>query len=212
MSTVDRIISHKMIGILRGYDTKEALDIAETLISNDFNVLEVALNSPDAKETLRRIKAAYGHEVLLGAGTVLTVDEAKECMDIGAEFLLSPVYNAQVLQFSKENGMLYIPGCYSPTEIYHAYESGAEMIKVFPANQLKPSYIKDVLAPMNDLVLLPTGGVTPDNINEFLRFGAQAVGINSALVPKRSEVDDALLDEVKERVQSFKGAIKQNED
>lgn len=211
MSVLDRIIAHKMIGILRGYGTADALKITDTLISNDFNVVEVALNSPDAKETLRKIKGTHGDDVLLGAGTVLTVDDAKDCIDIGAEFLLSPVYSEQILQFSKEHDVLYIPGCYSPTEIHHAHESGAEMIKVFPANQFKPGYIKDVLAPMNDLVLLPTGGVAPDNINEFLQSGAKAVGINSALVPKKSKVDDELLDEIKNRVDSFKEALRQNE-
>ncbi|TVT27078.1 bifunctional 4-hydroxy-2-oxoglutarate aldolase/2-dehydro-3-deoxy-phosphogluconate aldolase [Salinicoccus cyprini] len=207
MAVLEKIKEHRMIGILRGYDTEDAVKIVGALVQNDFRVIEVALNSPNAKETLKALKENFGNEITLGAGTVLTVEDAQDCIDIGVEFLLAPVYGEAVLKFANEQGVLYIPGCYTPTEIYDAHMAGAKMIKVFPAGQLKASYIKDVLAPMNDLVLLPTGGVSADNINTFLEAGAAAVGINSALVPSNRKVDEALEIEISERVKELKGKV-----
>ncbi|MCG1009645.1 bifunctional 4-hydroxy-2-oxoglutarate aldolase/2-dehydro-3-deoxy-phosphogluconate aldolase [Salinicoccus sp. ID82-1] len=207
MAVLEKIKEHRMIGILRGYDTEDAVKIVGALVQNDFRVIEVALNSPNAKETLKALKENFGNEITLGAGTVLTVEDAQDCIDIGVEFLLAPVYGEAVLKFANEQGVLYIPGCYTPTEIYDAHMAGAKMIKVFPAGQLGASYIKDVLAPMNDLVLLPTGGVSADNINTFLEVGAAAVGINSALVPSNRKVDEALEIEISERVKELKGKV-----
>ncbi|MCG7331893.1 bifunctional 4-hydroxy-2-oxoglutarate aldolase/2-dehydro-3-deoxy-phosphogluconate aldolase [Salinicoccus roseus] len=207
MTVLDRIKDHKMIGILRGYDTEDAVKIVDTLVENNFRVIEVALNSPNSMETLKVLKEKFGDDIILGAGTVLTVEAAKKCVDIGVQFLLAPAYGERVLQYAKSRGILYIPGCYTPTEIYEAYLAGAKMIKVFPAGQLGAAYIKDVLAPMDDLVLLPTGGVNPDNIRAYLNSGAQAVGISSALVPSNRPVDDALLEEIGERVQKLKTEV-----
>lgn len=206
MTVLERIKDHRMIGILRGYDTEDALKIAGALVDSGFNVIEVALNSPHAKATVKAIKEEFGDGIVLGAGTVLNTEDAGDCIDAGAEFLLSPVYSKEVLEFSGDRGVLYIPGCYTPTEIYNAHAAGAGMIKVFPAGGLGAGYIKDVLAPMNELVLLPTGGVTPGNINEFLDAGAAALGISSALVPK-GKVDGALLEDVRARAIKFKEAL-----
>lgn len=207
MNVLNKIIDHRMIGILRGYDTEDAVKIVDTLIKNDFNIIEVALNSPNAKATLKTLKKNFGTDIILGAGTVLNIEDAEYCINSGAEFLLSPVYSEEVLEFSSQHNILYIPGCYTPTEIYNAQARGAGMIKVFPAGQLKASYIKDVLAPMKDLILLPTGGVTPDNINEFLDAGAKSTGINSALVPSESEVNEIFLDDIANRVKEFKEVL-----
>ncbi|GAB3056418.1 bifunctional 4-hydroxy-2-oxoglutarate aldolase/2-dehydro-3-deoxy-phosphogluconate aldolase [Salinicoccus sesuvii] len=207
MTVLEKIKNHKMIGILRGYDTDDAVKIVDALVQNDFRVIEVALNSPNAKETLKSLKKHFGDDITLGAGTVLTVEDAKECIDIGVEFLLAPVYGEAVLEFANQQDILYIPGCYTPTEMYDAHMKGAKMIKVFPAGQLGSAYIKDVLAPMNDLVLLPTGGVSEENINTFFEVGAAAVGINSALVPSNRTVDDELVAEIGERVQKLKGKV-----
>ncbi|WP_449354267.1 bifunctional 4-hydroxy-2-oxoglutarate aldolase/2-dehydro-3-deoxy-phosphogluconate aldolase [Virgibacillus natechei] len=212
MTILNKVIEHKMIGILRGYGTEDTIKIVDTLNRNDFKVIEVALNSPNAKATLKTLKETFGEELVLGAGTVLTLEDAQVCLDIGTDFLLSPVYNEEILKFSVEHNILYIPGCYTPTEIYNAHTSGAKLIKVFPAGQLKSIYIKDVLAPMNDLSLLPTGGVTADNINAFLDAGAKAVGVNSALVPSKREVDKSLMEEITKNVQKFKEALDKNED
>ena len=206
MTVLERIKDHRMIGILRGYDTEDALKIAGALVDSGFNVIEVALNSPNAKATVKAIKDEFGDGIVLGAGTVLNTEDAGESIDAGAEFLLSPVYSREVLDFSSDRGVLYIPGCYTPTEIYNAHAAGAGMIKVFPAGGLGAGYIKDVLAPMNELVLLPTGGVTPGNINEFLDAGAAALGISSALVPK-GKVDGSLLEDVRTRAIKFREAL-----
>ena len=119
------------------------------------------------------------------------------------QFLLAPDYGERVLQYAKARGILYIPGCYTPTEIYEAYLAGAQMIKVFPAGQLGAGYIKDVLAPMNDLGCRRGWADRQRHLNA----GALAVGINSALVPSNRTVDDALLAEIGERVQKLKAEV-----
>lgn len=212
MTVLQKIIDHRMIGIIRGYETEEAVRIVEMLERHEFTVIEVALNSPDAKNTLRVLKERFGKRILLGAGTVLTVEDAKECIEIGTEFLLSPVYSNDILQLCKEEGVLYIPGCYTPTEIYNAHASGAELIKVFPAGGLKESYIKDILAPLDMLNLLPTGGVNHENINHFLKVGAKAAGLGSALVRTNQTVDEVFLDDLAGRVKMFKEELKRYED
>ena len=130
MTVLERIKKHRMIGILRGYDTGDALKIARALEESGFNVIEVALNSPNAKETVKAIKDELGDRIVLGAGTVLNTEDAGDCIDAGAEFLLSPVYSKEVLDFASDKDVLYIPGCYTPTEIYNAHAAGAGMIKI----------------------------------------------------------------------------------
>lgn len=201
-----------MIGIIRGYGTEDTVKIVETLVHNDFSVIEATLNSPDAKNTLRVLNEEFGDRILLGAGTVLTKEDAKECIDIGAKFLLAPVYSHEILQLCSEENVLYIPGCYTPTEIYNAHSNGAELIKVFPAGGLKESYIKDVLAPLDMLNLLPTGGVNHQNINHFLKAGAKAVGLGSSLVRTKQAVSKEFLDDLASRVKLFKEELDRYED
>src|SRR5699024_3375976 len=163
------------------------------------------------KASVRAIKEEFGDGIVLGAGTVLNTEDAGDCISAGAEFLLSPVYSREVLDFSIDRGVLYIPGCYTPTESYNAHKAGAGMIKVFPAGGLGAGYIKDVLAPMTELVLLPTGGGPPGNPHERLDAGAAALGISSALVPK-GKVDRSLLEDVRGRAIKFREALSHNED
>jgi 2-dehydro-3-deoxyphosphogluconate aldolase / (4S)-4-hydroxy-2-oxoglutarate aldolase len=212
MTILQEIIDHRMIGIIRGYGTEDTVKIVKTLERNDFSVIEATLNSPDAKNTLRALNEEFGDRILLGAGTVLTIEDAKECIDIGAKFLLAPVYSHEILQLCREENVLYIPGCYTPTEIYNAYSHGAELIKVFPAGGLKESYIKDVLAPLDMLNLLPTGGVNHQNINRFLKAGAKAVGLGSSLVRTNQTVNKEFLDDLASRVKLFKEELDQYED
>lgn len=207
MTVLKKIIDHKIIGILRGYGTTQTVEIVKLLTKNEFNVIEVALNSPESKETLKVLKEEFGEDIVLGAGTVLTIEDAEYCLEIGVDFLLSPIYSEEILQFSIKNDILYIPGCYTPTEIYNAYAYGAKMVKVFPAGGLKAEYIKDILAPINELTLLPTGGVTPENIKDFLRAGSKAVGVSSALVPNMEKIDHSLEEEIEKRVKNFKKKI-----
>jgi 2-dehydro-3-deoxyphosphogluconate aldolase / (4S)-4-hydroxy-2-oxoglutarate aldolase len=212
MTILQQIIDHRMIGIIRGYGTEDTVKIVESLERNNFTVIEATLNSPDAKKTLQALNEQFGDRILLGAGTVLTEEDAKECIDIGAKFLLAPVYSHEILQLCREENVLYIPGCYTPTEIYNAYSNGAELIKVFPAGGLKESYIKDVLAPLDMLNLLPTGGVNHQNINRFLKAGAKAVGLGSSLVGTNQTVSKEFLDDLAGRVKLFKEELDRYED
>ena len=119
---------------------------------------------------------------LLGAGTVIDADTARAVIDAGAQFVISPVFRRDVLAACHERGVPFAPGCFSPTEILDAYEAGADIVKVFPATALGPQYIKDVRAPLPQVKLMPTGGVSPDNAGDWIRAGAVAVAAGSSLL------------------------------
>src|SRR5207247_1411046 len=118
----------------------------------------------------------------LGAGTVTDAATARAVADAGARFVVGPVFRRDVIEASHDRGAAAIPGCFSPTEILEAHEAGADIVKIFPATMLGPQFIKDVRAPLPQLKLMPTGGVTPENAGDWIRAGAAAVGIGSALV------------------------------
>jgi 2-dehydro-3-deoxyphosphogluconate aldolase/(4S)-4-hydroxy-2-oxoglutarate aldolase len=140
------------------------------------------MTTPDALAVIEELARWMGDELLVGAGSVLGADAARRAVDAGAEYVVSPVFRQAVVDEAHRLGVPAMPGAFTPTEILHAHEAGADLVKVFPSDALGPSFIKGVLAPMPFLRLMPTGGVTPDNVGEWLRAGAHAVGLGSALV------------------------------
>jgi 2-dehydro-3-deoxyphosphogluconate aldolase/(4S)-4-hydroxy-2-oxoglutarate aldolase len=129
-----------------------------------------------------RLTASLSSDLVVGAGTVIDADTAHAAIDAGARFVVSPVFRRALLDACRARGTAVIPGCCTPTEILDAWEAGADVVKVFPAASLGPGFIKDVRAPLPQVKLMPTGGVSIDNAGEWLRAGAVAVGIGSALV------------------------------
>jgi 2-dehydro-3-deoxyphosphogluconate aldolase/(4S)-4-hydroxy-2-oxoglutarate aldolase len=130
---------------------------------------------------------------VLGAGTVIDAATCRAVIDAGARFIVSPVFRREVIAVCLERGVAAAPGCFSPTEILDAHEMGADLVKVFPATALGPQYIKDLRAPMPQLRLMPTGGVTLDNAGDWIRAGAVAVGVGSALLDTKA-IDEGRFD------------------
>lgn len=173
-----------VIGILRGYPIELVLELAQVYLNSGYYTLEVTMNSQSAQETISSLVKSFP-EMNIGAGTVCNMDDLKSALDAGATFIVMPVTDETVVTYCVKNEIPVFPGAYTPTEIYRAWHLGASGVKVFPASQLGVKYIKDVLAPLNDVQLLPTGGVSIDNIRSFFEAGVIGVGMGSSLFDKK---------------------------
>ncbi|MEM7754778.1 MAG: bifunctional 4-hydroxy-2-oxoglutarate aldolase/2-dehydro-3-deoxy-phosphogluconate aldolase [Planctomycetota bacterium] len=181
-STTQRLCHQGAVAVIRTKDP-EAVDwIADTLVNAGITALEVTLTVPDAVKHIGTLAKRYGKDHLVGVGSVLTPQDAHAAIDAGAAYVVSPLFNEAVVRKSVDLGIPAMPGCFTPTEIARAMDAGASIAKVFPADVLGMPFFKAVLAPMPNARLMPTGGVTTDNAGDWLRAGAVAVGVGSALV------------------------------
>ena len=161
------------------------------LLEGGVRAIEVTLTTPGALELIASLTKACGDATVIGAGSVLDADTARRAIAAGARYVVSPVFDDEVLAMAHAHDVPALPGAYTPTEILHAHNAGADLVKVFPAELLGPDYIKGLLAPMPFLELMPTGGVTPQNVGQWIAAGAVAVGLGSALVnPKLVSAGD----------------------
>jgi 2-dehydro-3-deoxyphosphogluconate aldolase/(4S)-4-hydroxy-2-oxoglutarate aldolase len=172
-----------VIGILRGIAMEEVMKIAQVYLEAGFYTLEVTLNTPDAEQIISRLRADFP-ELNAGAGTVCSMPDLDRALVAGAQFVVTPVINEEVIKSAVRQKIPVFPGGFTPTEIYRAWELGASAVKVFPATQMGVSYIKDLRGPLNQIKLLPTGGVSMSNIKSFFQAGAVGVGMGSSLFPK----------------------------
>lgn len=171
------------VAIVRLDDLAEAVAIGQALVEGGIRALEFTLTNSDA---LKAVGEVRGHleeaNALVGAGTVLDGKSAGEAISAGAQFLVTPVYRRDVIERGLEGGVPVVSGAMSPTEIFAAWQDGADLVKVFPARSLGPSYVKDLLGPLPQLRLVPTGGVNLDNCAAFIEAGAYTVALGSSLV------------------------------
>ena len=175
------ILERGMVGIVRAGSPDAALQIAEACIAGGITALEVAFTTPDTLGVLRTLRERHGHDVLLGAGTVLDTETARAAILAGAQFIISPSVNVDTIALCQRYQVLSMPGAMTPTEIVTALQAGADIVKVFPAEMFGPAYIKALRAPLPQAPLMPTGGVTVENLGEWFASGAVAVGIGSSL-------------------------------
>ncbi len=198
-----------LVAVVRLPDLGAALPLARALIAGGVGAIELTLTSQGALEAIEQVAAlpelAAGR-VLVGAGTVLSADDARATIRAGAHFVVSPVTDAEILQLCVAEGVACMPGALTPTEVFGAWRAGATMVKIFPAGTMGPGYLKDLLAPLPDLKLMPTGGIDLDNIAAFVRKGALAVGVGSSLVdPKLVAAGE--WEALTERTRRFAAAI-----
>jgi 2-dehydro-3-deoxyphosphogluconate aldolase/(4S)-4-hydroxy-2-oxoglutarate aldolase len=173
------------IAIVRLDDLSEATSIGEALLAGGIGTFEFALTNERAIEAVGEVVDRLGEEALVGAGTVLDAQSADAAIGAGAQFLVTPVYVRDVIDAGREAGVPVVCGAFSPTEIFAARRAGADLVKVFPARNLGPAFFGDVLAPLPDLKLVPTGGVGLENCAEFIRAGAYTVAVGGSLVDGR---------------------------
>lgn len=182
--SIDLFREMPIVGIMRDVPPEAMNRLADLYLESGLTTLEITMNSEGAATTLSALTGKYRTKLNIGAGTVLTLKELDQALSAGAQFIVTPVLNEAVIKRCVEKEIPVFPGAYTPTEIYKAWEMGVTMVKVFPASRLGVSYIKEVLAPMRFLKLLPTGGVTLENCQDFLKAGAAGVALGSSLFPK----------------------------
>lgn len=185
MSAIQQILEKKVVAVVRLENYNRAVDVARALAAGGVNILEFTLTGQGATEAVTATRKALGDLVCVGVGTVLSAEQAEAAIDAGAEFLVTPAVRKQVIAASVKRQTLVLCGGMTPTELLEAHEAGAGMVKVFPAQLGGPKFIKDVLAPMPFLKMVPTGGVSPENARDYLAAGAVAVGIGGNLVSNK---------------------------
>ena len=173
-----------VVGILRNFPAAQTDALATHYADAGLTCLEVTMNTEGAADTIARLSDTFAGRLNIGAGTVCTRQDLDKALGAGAAFIITPVLAGTVIKTCVRRGIPVFPGAYTPTEIYQAWAMGADMVKVFPASGLGPAFIKEVLAPLDKLKLLPTGGVGLENMEEYLRAGAAGLGIGSGLFPK----------------------------
>jgi 2-dehydro-3-deoxyphosphogluconate aldolase/(4S)-4-hydroxy-2-oxoglutarate aldolase len=173
-----------VVGILRHFPSHQVEMLATQYWQAGLTTLEVTLNSPDAVGMLSLLANRFGDRLNIGAGTVCTKKDLGKALDAGAQFIVMPILDKEVIKACRKEKIPVFPGAYTPTEIYKAWSLGADMVKVFPAGDLGPRYIKEVLAPLDQIRLLPTGGISPENYADFFQAGAKGVGMGSHLFPR----------------------------
>jgi 2-dehydro-3-deoxyphosphogluconate aldolase / (4S)-4-hydroxy-2-oxoglutarate aldolase len=169
--------------VVRAANLDEARRAVDAICSGGIPLIEITMTVPDAPAMIQELVRHYGDTVLTGAGTVTTANQAKICLDAGAQFLVSPGFSVPVLQFAAKRGILAIPGALTPTEVMAALEAGAKIIKIFPCSSAGgPKHIKALKAPFPGIRLIPTGGVNLANAAEYFAAGAFALGVGADLV------------------------------
>ncbi len=175
-----------VVAVIRMQDPGKLRAVVDALAAGGVRALEVTMTVPRAIEMIREIAPTLPAGFLFGAGTVLDAETAHRVIDAGAQFVVSPVFRRAVIDACHQRDVPALPGCLTPTEILEAWEAGADIVKVFPATTFGPGYLKDVRAPLPQVKLMPTGGVTLDNAGEWIRAGAVAVGVGSALLDAKA--------------------------
>jgi 2-dehydro-3-deoxyphosphogluconate aldolase/(4S)-4-hydroxy-2-oxoglutarate aldolase len=183
VSTIERT---GIVAIVRMKEPEKLRAVVDAIAEGGVRVLEVTMTVPGAIELIRQLAPTLPRDFLLGAGTVLDADTVARVVDAGARFVVSPVFRRSVIAACHERDVPAMPGCFTPTEILEAWDAGADVVKVFPATTLGPAYLKDVRAPLPQVKLMPTGGVTLDNAGDWLRAGAVAVGVGTALLDAKA--------------------------
>lgn len=197
---LEKIKRDKVVAIFRNVQFDTLLKQVDLLIENGITIMEITLNSDNALNSIEELKNRYGEDILLGAGTVLNVDDILRVKNIGAEFIISPNVDVDVINRTKELGLLSIPGAFTPTEIVNAHKNGADMIKIFPATTLGIGYVKNLKGPFPTISFMATGGIDEINANRYIESGYEALGIGSSL----TSIDNGNMDDFKKKLEVFK--------
>ena len=175
-----------IVAVIRMKDPAKVQAVVDAIAAGGVRAIEVTMTVPGAVGLIASLAPKMPAGFLLGAGTVLDADTARQVIDAGAQFIVSPIFRRSLIEACHERGVPVTPGCFTPTEILEAWDAGADIVKVFPATALGPGYIKDVRAPLPQVKLMPTGGVTVENAGEWIKAGAVAVGVGSALLDTKA--------------------------
>ncbi|MFL5241135.1 MAG: bifunctional 4-hydroxy-2-oxoglutarate aldolase/2-dehydro-3-deoxy-phosphogluconate aldolase [Gemmataceae bacterium] len=203
-----RVLDCGIVAVLRTPDREQLVKVAEALIDGGITVAEITMTVPHALEALREVRQALGDRLLLGAGTVLDSETARAVILAGADFVVAPTLNCDVIRLCRRYDKLAIPGAFTPTEILTAWEAGADIVKVFPADVVGPAFFKAVRAPLPQIKLMPTGGVDLATAAAFLQAGACCLGVGSQLVDPKA-VALGQFDRIRELAAQYAAVVKE---
>ena len=196
-----------IVAVIRVNNASELIDTTIALNEGGVKALEITMTSPGALEAISEASKKLGEKAIIGVGSVLDSETARMAILAGAKFVVGPILKKDVIEICRRYSITCIPGAFTPTEILTAWEAGADVVKVFPATKLGPSFFKDVLGPLPQVKLTPTGGVNLENAGEFIKAGACFVGVGGAMVDKRL-VAEKKWDELSELTSKFVEVIK----
>ena len=174
-----------IVGIIRNVSLEDVKQILPVYRQAGLTTIEITMNTPGAEDIIRYAIEHESEGLNIGAGTVCTKEDLENALEAGAQFIVTPIINKKIIKSCAKKGVPIFPGGYTPTELYNAWTWGATMVKIYPATSLGPEYIKDLKAPLNHLKVLPTGGVSLENMDQFLKAGADGLGIGSQLFDKK---------------------------
>lgn len=179
---LDEIFKRKVVAVLRVKEEEKLKKVIEAINDGGISVAEITMTVPNAIKLIEKMSQELDDNIIIGVGSVLSKEVAEDAIKAGAKYVVSPILKKEILEIAQKYDIPVMPGCFTPTEIYLAFEMGADIAKVFPADVLGMPFFKAVLAPMPHLKLMPTGGVSLTNAGDWIRTGACAVGIGSALL------------------------------
>jgi 2-dehydro-3-deoxyphosphogluconate aldolase/(4S)-4-hydroxy-2-oxoglutarate aldolase len=185
-AVLQRILDCGVVAVVRSPHADQLVQVARSLLKGGVNAIEITMTVPNAIDVIRNVSNELAGQIVLGAGTVLDPETARAALLAGAEYIVAPTVNRRVIRLCRRYDKVVMPGAFTPTEILSAWEAGADVVKVFPADVGGPNYLKSVLAPLPQLRLMPTGGVDLTTAADFLRAGACCLGVGSALVDKEA--------------------------
>jgi len=199
-----------VVPVIRASSAEEAMKIVDAIVEGGIKTIEITMTVPNALSVMGTVINKFKEDVLLGAGTVLDAETARASILVGAEFVVSPCLNNDLIRICRRYAKVVIPGAMTPTEILRAWEMGADIVKVFPAGNLGgPKYIKAIKAPLPQILLNPTGGVNLENAAEFIKAGASVISVGSALVDKKAIAEgefDVLTKKTRQFLEEVKAA------
>jgi 2-dehydro-3-deoxyphosphogluconate aldolase/(4S)-4-hydroxy-2-oxoglutarate aldolase len=173
-----------IVGIVRGMRMEDFEQILPIYVKTGLTTIEITMNTPDVKSLIQYAIKEYSDNLNIGAGTVCNLSDLKNALDYGAQFIVTPIVNREIIKNCVDIKIPIFPGALTPTEIYYAWNSGASIVKIYPAGNLGASYIKDVMAPFNKIKMMPTGGININNIQSFLDVNVYGFGIGGQLFDK----------------------------
>lgn len=204
---MQRLRDSGTVAVMRGADADTLVKTVEALREGGVTAIEVTADNPDALEMIEAVTGSFDDDdVIVGAGTVLDGATALDTIRAGAEFVVGPTVERDVVDVCNRYGTLVAPGAFTPTEALTAYEAGADFVKIFPASSGGPSHLSGIKGPLPQIPLMPTGGVDADNAGDFIRAGAEVVGAGSALVPG-SAVESGDFETITENARAFSEAV-----
>jgi len=203
-----RILNTGVVAVIRASSGERLVEVAAALLEGGVNILEVTYTVPQASDVIRRVIASLGEHAVVGAGTVLDTQTAEEALRAGAQFIVSPCVDREVIRLCRRHETLVMPGAFTPTEVLTAWDAGADIVKIFPSDNAGPKHLKALRGPLPHIPMMPTGGVDLENATDFIRAGACALGVGGSLV-KKSAVERGDLRTIRQLAQQFVQTVQQ---